>query len=814
MKIFSCIILLFCGGCVATAQPSFLLQSEQLFENRQYAEVIAMPEKNPKMFAALNDNDRLTFTLDYYAMSYIAIGEFSKAEKLFLQTLDYCEKQYGLQSPCHDRTLSYLAWTYLAHGHYAEALKYYRQQYEYAEKIKQDNPENIAVLLDNIAKTFDLLGNVDSAAVYYAKAWDVYQEFLGADHPYYLMFINNLATFYDKIGYTDEASFLFTEVLHHLKEGWTYKLPYAAYLLNDLGKSAVKRQQTDFADYCFNTLYAKVGETSNRRLSGVFDDFTLAQYFGQQKDYDKAVPLMIKANRFYREHMKLNGIFIDNVQREAFWNTLSPKFNVLYSLAVDHPSKELSKMAYNNQLLLKSVLLETDVEIKQAILGANDPSLLQDYEELKKISKGIQQLFLGREADHSYITIMEERAQKLNQQLVDKVRPYALARRQQDADWLSIQNKLKDNEVAIEFICFDYEYLQPTGKIYYAALLIKKGWDAPQIVKLCEQKELDKVLKNYNVNNAESVKKFYTSSALYKLIWQPIAGYLQENSRIYYSLSGDLNRIAFNAVYKTPKDRLGRMYDLYQLSSTRKLLEPNFDKAFKPLSAAIFGEMDYSENKKAAGNFPLEISPLDDKNEIETIASLCKNYNIALYKGKAATKLNFELLNNQSPQLLHISAHGYYFPLDDVRYAALNLHPEIGQKYPMQRSVLAFSGVNQDRLTEGDDGMLTAWKIAEMNLSGLELVILSACETALGDINPNEGVMGMQRAFKLAGAQTMVMALWDVPVESTAVFMRNLYAAMMVDKTKTKHQLFKEAMDKLNDNQEALYNWAGFVMVD
>ncbi|MFZ1255920.1 MAG: CHAT domain-containing protein, partial [Saprospiraceae bacterium] len=120
-----------------------------------------------------------------------------------------------------------------------------------------------------------------------------------------------------------------------------------------------------------------------------------------------------------------------------------------------------------------------------------------------------------------------------------------------------------------------------------------------------------------------------------------------------------------------------------------------------------------------------------------------------------------------------------------------------------------------------EDGILTAYEISQMNLSNTELVVLSACETGLGDIQGNEGVYGLQRAFKIAGAKYLIMSLWQVPDKQTSLLMTTFYKKWLEaegpDKVGNKMTIpdaFHAAQKELRDNGLDPYNWAGFVLVE
>ena len=117
-----------------------------------------------------------------------------------------------------------------------------------------------------------------------------------------------------------------------------------------------------------------------------------------------------------------------------------------------------------------------------------------------------------------------------------------------------------------------------------------------------------------------------------------------------------------------------------------------------------------------------------------------------------------------------------------------------------------------ETIPEGaEDGILSSMEIANLDLSNTDLVVLSACQTGLGDIN-TEGVSGIQQAFKLAGVNTLVMSLWEVSDKATSIMMTNLYKNL--SKGKNKREAFNAAVQAVKKWDNDPYYWAAFIMLD
>ena len=216
------------------------------------------------------------------------------------------------------------------------------------------------------------------------------------------------------------------------------------------------------------------------------------------------------------------------------------------------------------------------------------------------------------------------------------------------------------------------------------------------------------------------------------------------------------------------------------------------------------------------------------KKEVDSIKVILKGagFNPVVAEGKVATEELFKSIGKRhaSPRILHLATHGFFFPdpRGDISGGgdAVEKAPVFKvSENPMIRSGLILAGGNHawatgKPLREGmEDGILTAYEISQMNLSNTELVVLSACETGLGDIQGNEGVYGLQRAFKIAGAKYLIMSLWQVPDKQTSLLMTTFYKKWLEEKM-TIPEAFRAAQKELREAGLDPYQWAGFVLVE
>lgn len=370
------------------------------------------------------------------------------------------------------------------------------------------------------------------------------------------------------------------------------------------------------------------------------------------------------------------------------------------------------------------------------------------------------------------------------------------------SNYHQLTKNLAASEAIVDFVCFHHFKYQSTDSLCYMAIVAKKGWASPKCINL----ELDDdMLSNDHL--------------IYAMVWQPIIEAIGDSIKtIYFSPAGQLSIIAHHAIKCPDGSTMSDHYDLQMLSSSNQFLRRSDNAAF--LSLIAFGDIDYGHavNNKAQNrnyyrsptpksNERFGIEPLDNsRDEIEQVVLQTEKHNIrtTLIDRQYADESRFKQISGNAPSIIHISTHGFYLKNADESTA-------------MERCGLLMAGANRawttGEVTPGhDDGILTGDEIAALDLSGCRLVVLSACETGLGDMTDYEGVMGLQRAFKLAGAQTIVMSLWKVRDDVTALLMTRFYDHLMSGRTP--HEAMREAQREVRRDHPNPRDWAAFVVLD
>lgn len=394
----------------------------------------------------------------------------------------------------------------------------------------------------------------------------------------------------------------------------------------------------------------------------------------------------------------------------------------------------------------------------------------------------------------------------------------------------SISSKLNNKDAFLSIFRIS-DSLNSKHYSYYA--LIIKANSEFEIKKLCNEDSLQKRLNFNSILGIHSqVKELYSSRGgkildenpiqiqdLYSLAWANLDTSLKEFNTIWYNPSGYYNKIAVSAL-KRDNSYVVESYNLNQISHPSVLFnDPLFINKSKVI---LVGGLKYDENFEQESEIKLGNSRSlrsgqkswdylpGTQEEILKIKDIAfnKNWATLLYSDTSFTESSFIKLNQFSQNaILHIATHGFYIS------GKSKGSEEFQQHDPLEDAGLILSGGNKgwQGLTNGgiNDGILTGREIANTDLSGLYLVSLSACETGLGEIQGNEGVFGLPRAFKLAGVNYIISSLWQVPDKQTAEFMELFYSYLFNDIPI--EQAFRQTQIELSKKYEPWF-WAGFVL--
>ena len=764
--------------------------------------------------------------LNNLGLLYRKMGNYEKAEPHYLEALAIYEKVLGKEHPEYANSLDYLGGLYQALGVYKKAELRFIQALKIREKVFGKDHPDYAQNLDHLGLVYWEMENYEKAEPYFLQALSIYEDNLGKEHPHYASSLNNLGNLYGALGAYEKADVLLQEALVIIEK--------------ILGENHL-----DYA-FCLDNLGA---------------------IYWEMGDFEKAKPLFLNSNEVYKTRIIMASHYLSETELLAYVRMIIQMQNLFSSFAQDIGG--INQHIYNNAIFQKGFVLnvtkgnsrlaQTD-SISQALL-LRQKSLLRRL--AVEYSKPI--------SEYQMVEELEAEANQLEKELVRTVAGYGKAFQQ--VEWSEIQEKLAHDEAAIEFVQYNFADPNPTDSTFYAALVLRPGDKEPLFIQLFEEKALMEILaKNESLQAEEFVAQLYSqgftsekkimTSKLYELVWEPINGLLKDTKTVYLSPSGLLHRINLGGIPIDSTRTLTDRYNLVTLGSTRQLVINRSDdenkRQLENLTATFYGGILYdvdstklkpvfqevavhttSEEQLAfsyLGRSATERGRSWDylpatKKEVDIIGKIiqAKGGEAQIFQDITATEESFKQLGQKSPspRILHLATHGYFYP--DPEETVGSMQSAVGSlgsspafkvsDHPMIRSGLILAGGNHAWRTgkplrpDMEDGILTAYEISQMNLDSTELVVLSACETGLGDIEGNEGVYGLQRAFKIAGVKNIIMSLWSVPDEQTQEMMVAFYEYWLNEGMELA-DAFRAAQREMREKYEDHYFWAGFVLIE
>ena len=790
-----------------------------------------------------------TSTLNNLAACYSALGNYEEAIQLGTEALEIRKRVLGTNHPDYASSLSGLA-TYYAHlGNYGEAIRIETEALEISKKILGTEHPDYAKSLNNLSVDYSSLGNYGEAIRLGKEALEIRKRILGTEHPDYATILDNLAGYYSSLGNYEEAIRLGTEALEIQKRFMgTEHLSYATTSHNLAGYYFELGNYSEAIQLGTEALEIRMRILGTEHPDYASSLSNLAGCYSAQGNHTEAYLSIQKSIEVSQSDMLRDFVELSSHLRETFWG----KYKYIYNKALPsyvykyENAESIAELYDKTCLFAKGLLLNSDIELRKLILESGDSILIDKYNSLstnisiynKLIEKPINERYMNADSLNNVI-------QQQEMELARESKVYGDYTRNLTSTWKDVRNHLGTDDIAIEFIDFP---ILGTDSVMYAALTLKKDYESPHMVTLFEKKQLMGIPDS----------TYYTRTGTYDLIWKPLEEELGNVHNIYFAPSGELHRIGIEYIPVSQTENISDKYSLHRLSSTRQLAL--IQDGTKGEQSILYGGINYDENTNATphvstssvggvrGANIIYRSNVDSlllrssyeylegtKREVDQIADQMKQHQIhyLYYSGADGSEESFKKLDGTKPKMLHIATHGFYLTEEEAKlsnFARPQMELMMGDNQragrpvedkPMTRSGLLFSGCNHaihhEPIPDGvEDGILTAQEISTLDLRGLDLVVLSACQTALGDIASGEGVFGLQRGFKKAGAKTILMSIDKVDDEATRILMVEFYNNLMSGKSK--YQSLKDAQKYLREYDNRKYDnpkyWASFIMLD
>jgi CHAT domain-containing protein/Tfp pilus assembly protein PilF len=789
------------------------------------------------------DHPRMAVPLNNLAGLYLAIHLYAKAELLFQRALAIDEKALGPDHPEVAVCLNNLAELYRTIGAYVKAEPLSQRALLIREKALGPDHPDVAGSLYSLAVLYSYAGAYAKAEPLSQQALLIREKALGPDHPDVANSLSILATLYQATGQYAKAEPLYQRSLAIKEKALGPDHPDVAIALSSLGALAAAQQH-----YQSTISFFKRGlGIEDRHIQNVFAITTEKQKLTFMESISGAyLAFLSLIHQHFREDRVVvrEGLELVLRRKGIVFDALSRAREALPSRLSEAARKEWEQLsAFRGEL--SQLLLNKPKAMTLEQYQANLVSLQQRIEQSEqRLAKG------------SALVAKELQQRKFTVAAISKTLPKdaALVDFVKILDYDFVQGQWKPSMRYLAFVLTsegdvnlvdlgEASALEAIAQRALADIKTSLGTRGIEILKAPCDRSVDP--RGIEIQKAPCGRDAGRQSVqllqeLYAQVWAPMEKALGKADKVVLSPDGLLNLVPFAALVDSQGRSLVERYQLAYVTSGRELVGvegamPRPDSDLLLVANPSFDQKGSDAGRQGAAlrsrEFRGVFTPLPgterESREIPPLVVAPKEQKQVLV-GKRATETAVK--NARSPRILHLATHGFFLPDDESALDAVKLGgvPDrgitvvprpIGKRYenPLVRSGLAFAGANHATgITDGDDGILTALEITGMDLYGTELVVLSACDTGVGEIKTGEGVFGLRRAFALAGAKNLLMSLWEVSDDVTARQMKMFYQNLQkLPKAEALRQAQLETIKELKAEYNGLAPpglWAPFIL--
>lgn len=726
------------------------------------------------MVIAKEQNDKLAQALVYnnLAMTYLDMNKLKDAESNMNQSLTEAGGMLKENSGNFIKLQINLANIYRFEKKYPDAEALYLKAIAVKEKKLGEHPD-LAHLKSGLAQLYLEMGKTSEVEKLLVSAYEIDKKKLGENNPATLSVQQELANFYRFTNNNTKALELITKVAAQKKIIYGENHPNYIQALEDL---ALTQWQSD-----------KIAET--KASYKIVVDNTL-NYI----------------NTFFNT--------LNDNEKTLYWDKTNNRLQRFYAFAAANYKTDagLVNQFYNTVINTKGFLLNNSSKIRSIISSSSDETLKTSYNQWLETKENLNQAYqMSKEElaqEKVNLDSLKTRADVLERELSQKSALFKESTGEKPVTLDIIQKQLKPSEAAIEIVELNEYKNGFTGRGHYMALALTATALTP--VNLGDAKNIRQAVSDFR---DKTINRKPENEA-YAVTWKPLDEQLKGVTRLYISSDGAYHQLSVNALKDGAGKYLADKYAIQLAGNSRDIIEikQTENAAVKPATAFLIGNPLYGSNEV------IEQLPGTEK-EVKNITKLLGVYKVkatALY-GAQATEAKVKEVN--SPAILHIATHGYF--LEDLSQMettkVLGVDIAAAKENPLLRSGVLLAGCenvfdeNFHPSPNSENGVLTAYEAMSLNLDKTDLVVLSACETGLGSVKQGEGVYGLQRAFLIAGAKSIIMSLWSVSDDATMELMTFFYTNYA--KSGNKQQAFSDAIKQLKIKYKEPFYWSAFVML-
>jgi CHAT domain-containing protein/Tfp pilus assembly protein PilF len=731
-----------------------------------------------------SDHPETATTLSHLATLYLCLSDYGRAEPLFREALKIDRSVFGDEDPQTALSLSCLGGLYERMADYARAKPLYQQALAIRRKVFGSSSTETAFSLEELADVDVLQENYAQAEPLYREALDIDTKAYGIQSGRCARILNQLGVLYERMGDFDRAARHYRQALAIQEKKVGGDAPAYAISVNHLG-----------------LLYQRMGDDA------------------------EAEPLCRQSLEIMEKNVaRTNSILCERQQLE--W-IASMRYLLDVYLNLERGAKINGDDRYRHCLQWKGAVFAAQAQMR---VLRESPELTRVFTELQSVSGQLAALaFRNPDSKDSetwkrQVHDLTEQKESIEGNLAEKSADFRRQRASLEVKPDQLRATLVDDVALIDFVEYTHyiRAAEKTGKMKrerrLAAFVLRQ--DRPtQFLDLGLVEPIRKNVETWRATYGTSQEAVDAARALKNAVWEPIESHLSGVATVLLSPDGDLARFPMGALPgKNEGSYLIEDLNLVVVPVPRLLPEfvaPRKEKQ-QAQTSLLVGDVAFDADlqrhvpktlladatRRAAVRFGnVYFPPLPGSAaEVEEIAALhARQFGVerqTVFRGSEATE---EAFRTHAPRCtyLHLATHGFFQPVDDRRQkaqqgsqelASLEDRERVASFHPGLQCGLAMAGANRKTAESptgaqvSDDGILTAVEVASLDLRGVELVTLSACETGLGKSASGEGVLGLQRAFQIAGARNVVASLWKVDDKGTVALMRLFYHKLWAEK--------------------------------
>lgn len=713
--------------------------------------------------------------LNNKAMLYEQTGRYKQAVSHQLECITIAEKELSSKGADFARFKINLGLLYQDQKQFDKAEAIYTEVLRLKEKRFGKRHQDYAAVQNHLASLYMITGRTDQVAPLLSSSADIYRDKLGEQHPAYAATLVNLGKYYYLTNQSDKALERYQEALSVYKQNFGEFNPTYIDVLHQVGLTYWSLGDSPSASTHFT---ASINKTIN----------LLENYFPAMSENEKA----------------------------NYWATTRPRLLEYYNFAIAEAANDPSHLttAYELQLMTKGLLLNSTTKVKNQILESNNAGLIALYEDWTDGKEKLATYYTYSKAQLQEqkidLSTLEREVNALERKLNQKSNAFASSYKLPQIKVAEVRTQLKTGEAAVEIMAIPAFEKSLQERNRYLFVIVKPDQENIEWVVLENGGELEgKYANAYRKQIAFKTADEYS----YPQYWKPVQQKLSGITKAFVSLDGIYSQINLSSLQISEGSYLLDRLKIRIVASTRNLSTIGTEVGRR--NAVLVGAPDYG-NQGTIAALP------GTKTEVENIMAMM------IAGGRTTSILTGDLASERSlksevsrPKVLHIATHGFF--LQDLPEKGdrdvFGVSLEVARENPLLRAGLMLSGAeaamdqsSQKEIQDADNGILTAYEAMLLDLTGTELVVLSACETGLGEVRAGEGVYGLQRAFQIAGAQSIIMSLWKVNDDATQLLMTKFYQNWL--RGDNRFTAFEKAQISLKEEFPEPYYWGAFVMMN